>query len=209
MIRLLALLPLLLALGCATTPVRGDFYSSDAVTRAEPTPEDTGSGGGFATFEPLRLTIFGQSEPLSPTSPSFGGSLYAGAISAKSITLSAASGGAVKVPQGTGVCFDTSCNAQIQRGSTALSFFNTGGTEVLDLINTGEARVTGSLSVSSSVTKGTKVLAAGTGTVTVLSGAQCVCTNTSSATVCKASVSSTTATFTSGAGTDTVAYICL
>lgn len=79
MIRPLLLLPLLLALGCATTP-----------RRPLVTHDDTGSGGGFASLPPLQLQFFGQSAPL--VTGSLGVPAYASTISATSITLSAASG---------------------------------------------------------------------------------------------------------------------
>lgn len=56
--------------------------------------------------------------------------------------------------------------------------------------------------------RGTKILSGGTGTVTVLSGAICVCNNNTSLLACQSNVSSTTLTITSGVGTDTTSYLC-
>lgn len=55
---------------------------------------------------------------------------------------------------------------------------------------------------------GTATLSGGTATKTVMAGTSCDCTNTSAATVCKASVSGTTLTLSSGAGTDVVSFNC-
>jgi len=56
---------------------------------------------------------------------------------------------------------------------------------------------------------GTITLSGGSGTATVNSGAICVCSNTSAATVCKPSVSGSTLTTASGAGSDVVSYHCI
>jgi hypothetical protein len=56
--------------------------------------------------------------------------------------------------------------------------------------------------------KGTIVLAGGTGTATVTSGATCACNNKDAATPCQWSLSGTTLTITSGAGTDHASYLC-
>lgn len=66
------------------------------------------------------------------------------------------------------------------------------------------------LHVVSTKTVGTITLAAGTGTATVLSGAICVCTDTSaSPLVFRCSVSGTTLTATEAAGANVISYICL
>ncbi len=54
-----------------------------------------------------------------------------------------------------------------------------------------------------------KALTGGSTTATVAAGSKCVCSNSSAATVCKPTLSGTTLTITSGAGTDTVCYLCL
>lgn len=66
----------------------------------------------------------------------------------------------------------------------------------------------GAITTSSTKTKGTITLAAGTGTATVLSGAVCVCSDTTAVNAVKCAVASTTLTAT-GTGTDVIAYICL
>lgn len=82
---------------------------------------------------------------------------------------------------------------------------NPGGctTEVFSIDNTGSVLTT------SALTKGSKTLVAGSGTVTVLSGAKCVCSEeTNQANGVKCSVSGTTLTIT-GTGTDVITYVCL
>lgn len=71
------------------------------------------------------------------------------------------------------------------------------------------ALITGKIQSESALVKGSKVLAAGTGTVTVLSGSKCTCTNETTALAVTCPVATTTLTITSGVGTDTVSYICL
>lgn len=112
---------------------------------------------------------------------------------------------------------DTGTNAAI-----ALQCTKTGATQALgtrpclDIFNFAtllfDMDASGNISVASgaTATKGSKVLSGGTGTVTVKSGAKCVCSLEVSAGTAapKCSVSSTTLTVT-GTGTDTISYICL
>jgi hypothetical protein len=90
-------------------------------------------------------------------------------------------------------------------GDAVNVFTGTGGgtTQIFDVQSDG------TLKCYSAKTCGTLTLSGGTATHAVRSGASCTCNNVSTATVCKPSVSGTTLTVTSGAGTDTVSYLCL
>ncbi|MFA5931797.1 MAG: hypothetical protein WC793_00250 [Candidatus Paceibacterota bacterium] len=69
--------------------------------------------------------------------------------------------------------------------------------------------INGKITASNAMNKGTVALSAGTATVTVVSGAVCVVSETTTATNgVKGAVVGTTLTIT-GTGTDTIAYICL
>jgi hypothetical protein len=82
------------------------------------------------------------------------------------------------------------------------------------LRNNGTTKYTvgpgGEVTSASTKTRGTITLSGGTGTATVLSGAVCTCTNTSSENAYKCAVSGTTLTATSTLGTtNVIAYHCL
>jgi hypothetical protein len=131
-------------------------------------------------------------------------------MTAKSITATATSGAAFTASghnASTGQYFGQGTTGYMAIDDSLGSRLVYSATEVR--VASGTVAVTGDFTVSGSGTKGTKTLSAGSATQAVATGSQCVCSNTSTATVCKASVSGTTATFTSGAGTDVVAYICL
>jgi hypothetical protein len=104
----------------ATRPIEVQRHEPAPVVRDD-APEDTGSGGGWATLPPLQLQIFGQSGPIVTGSTST--PAYASTISATSITLSAASGA-------NGVSLSTN-GARADFGSGASDYLNSDGTKII------------------------------------------------------------------------------
>lgn len=96
---------------------------------------------------------------------------------------------------------------------TAVAYV-TGGAKILSIRNNGVEKtyvdLNGAIKSGAAATAGCIALSGGTQTVTVLSGAHCVCTLSISAGTAapKCSVSGTTLTIT-GTGTDTECYTCL
>lgn len=89
-----------------------------------------------------------------------------------------------------------------------LNVTNQPGTSMVKVDYEGDTTISGNLTVSGSSTKGTITLSAGSGTATVLSGATCVCTDSTANASVKCAVSGTTLTAT-GTGTDAIKFICL
>lgn len=78
-----------------------------------------------------------------------------------------------------------------------------GGIQVVNVAAGGTQTVVANFTNSGAIT-----LSGGTGTATVVAGCKPICTNVSTAAAFKCSVSSTTLTAASGAGTDTINYLC-
>ncbi len=90
------------------------------------------------------------------------------------------------------------------------------GDAILEVENAAAAQVfrvdyDGALTSASTKTRGTITMSGGTGTATVLSGAICVCQNTTTAGTVKCAVATTTLTADKGTAgdTDVIAYHCL
>lgn len=112
-------------------------------------------------------------------------------------------------------------NSATNHGGTLKIYANPAAINAVEFRNPADATLRGYIYPSSTVVaavngpslfenaanKGTKTLAAGTGTQTVLTGSQCVCTDTTANASVKCVVSGTTLTFT-GTGTDVIAYLC-
>jgi len=112
-------------------------------------------------------------------------------------------------------------NSATNHGGTLKIYANPAAINAIEFRNPADATLRGYIYPSSAVVgavfgpalfenvanKGTKTLAAGTGTQTVLTGSQCVCTDTTANASVKCVVSGTTLTFT-GTGTDVIAYLC-
>lgn len=146
-----------------------------------------------------------------------------GSVDAGTITVQ----GDATVATGKRICLDgTTCSFNIADTSSVVVITGTNskfsGNVILNAdlqANTNNATDIGTsvkgmrnlyLAHNGTTQVGTKVLSGGTGTVTVyLSGAICVCSNTTTALACMPSVSGTTLTVTSGVGTDTVSYWCI
>lgn len=96
-------------------------------------------------------------------------------------------------------------------GAGASDYASSDGTTVTfagPLATAGTLTFTGN--ATGTTHRGTIVLAGGTGTATVVSGAVCVCSTDTAFLACQPSVSGTTLTTTvTGGGTNTVSYVCL
>lgn len=123
------------------------------------------------------------------------------------VITSAVTGGNITTISSAATAIRGGSGMLLMNDSTGVTLQYTGTTSLVQdsVTNT----FTGPVVATSALTKGSKVLAAGTGTVTVASGAKCTCTNETTALAVRCPVVTTTLTITSGVGTDTVSYICL
>ncbi len=118
---------------------------------------------------------------------------------------------------------DTAVRGNVANGASAIAVpvsnnpaLSTTGAEIMAWYpDNGSTKVAfvdkdGAIKSSGTATAGSFVLTAGSGTVTVLSGAHCVCSVDTAFLACQISVSGTTATITvTTGGSNTVSYVCL
>ena len=126
------------------------------------------------------------------------------------------------VPQNGEICLNATCTAilEYKSSNSTAQFTNAGRTVSLGMsLGTGNSSAShqftaaslvssSTIKAASTATRGTVTLSGGAGSVTVLSGAYCVCSSTNSLNPAQCAVTSTTLNIT-GTGTDVIAYVCL
>lgn len=175
-----------------------------AAAQSLPTRGRFSSGGGLSLASVITQisTTSGWTSNGTTTSTALNSTLAAGVGTAANLTV----GNSSDNPGGTILSYanpDTinAIEFRVPGSSTLHGYFYADSTK--------GTLITGKIQSEHAAVKGSKTLAAGTGTVTVLSGAKCVCTNETTALAATCPVSGTTLTITSGVGTDTVSYVCL
>lgn len=213
--RTLLAIALMSLVGCATVSRSAPSDRHEMIV-AEEYSHAEGSGGGFPMLPPLRLAVFGQAEAISPTDPSYAGALYGKTLTitgattlstlqtTSTVTVGTNAGSTIRAA-GYGIGNNASNSIGVGLGATSVDYRTLSPTGTHTFQNKDGASTYATIGPGS---VGVITLVAGSGTATVTTGMQCVCTDKTANASVKCVVSGTTLTAT-GTTTDQIVYVCL